>query len=41
LDKLTEMWGKQPGAMGAAVKSARRALAWQVRAASPGKIDKI
>jgi hypothetical protein len=32
---------KSIGAMCAAAKSARRALAWQARAASPGKIDKI
>jgi hypothetical protein len=33
--------GKIVGAMCAAVKSTRRVLAWQARAASPGKIDEF
>jgi hypothetical protein len=40
LDKLTEIWGKQP-ARRASGEITRRALAWQAHAASPGKIDEF
>jgi hypothetical protein len=35
------MWGKQPARHALGEIHARVRLAWQVRAASPGKIDKI
>jgi hypothetical protein len=41
LDKLTEMWGKQPARCALGEIHARVRLAWQLRAASPGKIDQF
>jgi hypothetical protein len=41
LDKLTEMWGKRSARYAFGEMQARVRSAWQVRAASPGKIDEF